>query len=853
MARRVLELRVHGVSNTPPAALLGIAPKPGDPDADRGPKPRLVAGDSTTGFYRPSTSSPTDPVTVEGYSWGALTSGARAVKDVRRALWTLLLPFALANLALHARPDIPPDGKKETWSSQSGITAWLVRVFCLSLTATFVLAATGVGVDLIAWQCVDKSCLSQIPGRWEFLASGWWSEPPHSMIAGLAVPLGVLAVVGFLSWRTYHYEAELPATPPTPSHQPALKNPMQDPTFWCGEGQVRRLAVLHLATGAVVAVLIPLGAVLAMDPPVGARAVVAWATVAAAGAALLLCVAVLGHPYLTHRGGDTPLGRYAAWVIGLAVVAVLGTVAVLLFSDGPAGTPLKDLRPPAGCAVDRSVAGCAEDRSLPGYDWVVAWMGTTQVLLLIAIAGVARAGRRALVPPAIATVLLLLGNAWRANCLPGAVPGPRWLHTWALAAPLIGAAALVTLLLPRRVAQPEAAEHAGMVWGGRGPAVVAGLGWLLGAAYSTGVLYWTTDRLNRGATPNGVSAITPPIPVMWGGLALLVSLLAVAVAAGRALVIFLRLRRQSLAEIAPPGRDLSPHERRRARDVAAFRGLHRLVGEHALRLAGRLAPVIMVLAIAGTSAALSHDRPAPPKPTSWQLVVVKATADIGDSLAGLIPVLVAGLGLLVYRSETVRRTVGIIWDIATFWPRAAHPLGPPSYAERAVPQLETRTTGLMALPEHDPQRPDAIILSGHSQGSVICAAVVLQLPADWRARTWFFSYGCQLTRLYGRVFPAYFGPERLPVITELLVTNPQSTLRWTNFWRETDPLGWPVEAGERQVLVPDPEALHPSGGEVNDPPIRNHSGYHEAPEFVRERDRVVAGPAAGPSGGNRTG
>lgn len=81
----------------------------------------------------------------------------------------------------------------------------------------------------------------------------------------------------------------------------------------------------------------------------------------------------------------------------------------------------------------------------------------------------------------------------------------------------------------------------------------------------------------------------------------------------------------------------------------------------------------------------------------------------------------------------------------------------------------------MALPEGDPQRPDDIILSGHSQGSVICAAVVLQLPAGWRARIWFFSYGCQLTRLYGRIFPAYFGLERLPVGTELLVSNPRST------------------------------------------------------------------------------
>ncbi|WP_200206620.1 hypothetical protein [Micromonospora coerulea] len=39
--------------------------------------------------------------------------------------------------------------------------------------------------------------------------------------------------------------------------------------------------------------------------------------------------------------------------------------------------------------------------------------------------------------------------------------------------------------------------------------------------------------------------------------------------------------------------------------------------------------------------------------------------------------------------------------------------------------------------------------------------------------------------------------------------------------------------------VRDPEALHPSAGEVADPPIRNHSGYPGASEFDRERTRVA--------------
>ena len=71
------------------------------------------------------------------------------------------------------------------------------------------------------------------------------------------------------------------------------------------------------------------------------------------------------------------------------------------------------------------------------------------------------------------------------------------------------------------------------------------------------------------------------------------------------------------------------------------------------------------------------------------------------------------------------------------------------------------------------------------------------------------------------------------------LTWPSGHVAWTNFWRDTEPLGWRVSAGERDVPVTDPEALHPSGGEVADPPIRNHSGYPDALEFHRER-AVVA-------------
>ncbi|MCM0678723.1 hypothetical protein NCC78_29215 [Micromonospora phytophila] len=864
MIGRVLELRVHGVSNTPPDQLLGLQPDP----TGEAPQPWLVAGDPVTGFYRSAAAGPGDPIVVEAYSWGQLTSGARTARDVERALWTLLLPFTLANVALHARPEIPPDPDTERWASRSGITAWLIRLFCLSLTGTAVLAVTAVGVDLIGWQCVDDDCLGRIPGPWEFLGHGWWREGARALAVGLLVPLGLLAVLGTVCWRTYQYEAEMPADPvtataagaragagtdadnhpgqpvedppPVPEPPPGPPdNPLQDPTFWCGEGQLRRAAVLHLCTGAVVAAAVPLGTVLAMDPPRGVRAAVAWPTVAVLAVVVLIAVVALARPWLTRRAGATPLGPWSIAVAMLAGLGLVGTLLVLLLPDGPAGTPLAELRPPAGCGRHPVTPGCPVDRSLPGLDWIIAWLATGQLLLLIAIGSAARSGRRALAAPASAGLLLALGFAWVDGWLPGLPPAPAPLEVWMLALPALTLAA-TGLLLPRTRPATEGQPlepHTDLAWGGRAPALIAGAGWVLCVSYCAGLLYWVTDRLNNGATPSGLSPVVPPIPVMWAGLAFTVALLALAATAAHAGLLFVRLRRQEYAELAPPGHTLSGHELRRCRDVSAYRALHRLVGEHALRLAGCYAVVAGVLAALGCTAVLSHARPHPAAATGGA-AVLKTISDVGDSLLGWLPALVAGLGLLVYRNNVVRRSVGVIWDVGTFWPRAAHPLAPPSYAERAVPELQTRTAGLLALAEHDPRAVDGIILSGHSQGTVICAAVIFQLPARWRRRIWFFSYGCQLTRLYGRIFPAYFGPERLPVLTEVLTPAPGRT-GWTNFWRDTDPLGWQVTAGERDVAVRDPEALHPCDGEVADPPIRSHSGYPEAPEFHRERSRVA--------------
>ena len=337
---------------------------------------------------------------------------------MERALWTLLLPFTLANVALHARPGIPPDPDKERWASRSGITAWLIRLFCLSLTCTLVLTADrrrGRPHRLAVRRAGLPAAGSPARGSSSAEPLVAHGRPgARRRAAGATAPcwpvlgrrrLAHLPVRGARCRADPHHHA--PARDGRRSQPAAARSPRSPrPTrcrtrrFWSGEGQLRRAAVLHLCVGAAVAAAVPVGAVLVMDPARGVRAVIAWPTVAAA----------------RRRGGDRRGGGRPA----LADPAQRGHPARPVeprrrraHRPGPG----RDLHPPAAAGRARrhpaaavppagrvrpcsraSPAACT-DHSLPGYDGLVAWLATDQVLLLIAIGAVARSGRRALLRP----------------------------------------------------------------------------------------------------------------------------------------------------------------------------------------------------------------------------------------------------------------------------------------------------------------------------------------------------------------------------------------------------------------------------------------------------------------------
>jgi hypothetical protein len=190
-------------------------------------------------------------------------------------------------------------------------------------------------------------------------------------------------------------------------------------------------------------------------------------------------------------------------------------------------------------------------------------------------------------------------------------------------------------------------------------------------------------------------------------------------------------------------------------------GVERAVGRVVL-IAGYVLLVALVVFIAGEQ--------------DWRFI---------EAPSRIIGLFVLGMVVLAWRSRsnpTLRRTIGILWDIGSFFPRAAHPLAPPSYGERAIPDLARRVERLTATPG------SRVVLSGHSQGSVMVVATVLQLAPDTAERVDLLTHGSPIRRLYLRFFPAYFGPYTLRAAYKRVGG------RWRNLYRDTDAIGgWALD------------------------------------------------------------
>ena len=333
---------------------------------------------------------------------------------------------------------------------------------------------------------------------------------------------------------------------------------------------------------------------------------------------------------------------------------------------------------------------------------------------------------------------------------------------------------------------------------GRGAPAVAAIATGLAVAFSAELVYRVADLLNRNQPTPGQLLMSPPVAYMWAIFGFVLAVVGTLVVAGLVTVVSGRSRfRDAAAIVARDFPDAPPEANDRLRQV-----------ERAIawaRFTERLESLTVVYAsLVGLGLATSAFGFMGHYPADLVQGYIGVPGDLVNFLVGVGSWVIAGLllglvvgGIFAYRTAEFRRYVGVIWDLGTFWPRSAHPFAPPCYAERAVPELARRITYLTG-------RGDRVLLSGHSHGSVLLAATVLQLPPEVTDRVALLTYGSPLRRLYGPLFPAYVGEETLREVGRRV------GWRWINIWRETDQIGGWIFSPRRQddpAPADDPAAM----------------------------------------------
>lgn len=795
-----VELRIHGVSGTPPAQMLEHV------DVVR------VAGDRQSGFYRRSLATRDAPDEVdaglEAYSWSGLTSGGAT-----RVLWLLLAPFALVNTAVWARP--PGERGSAPARFAQGALSAVLRLLALLLTGSLVVAAASIGMDLVAWQCGGSpECRAKLPWSWLLEELG---TPGRRLAVGAAAPALLIVVLWALGRHTWRRYERVHPEPRASAGDDAV--PLADPRFWDGDAAVRRLRVLHVAS--------------------------AWA----------LLAGLVAYPLGPGHIDGAPVPAGPPWLLTgvvLAAAAVYAVCAVLMLIPG---------------ATSRArVVSRGDTRRpwLPGRSLLGLAMGLVVLALVIAVLPVPELGREA-DGPVVESVY-----PWG---LRGRLPGVN--EVLEAGAALQGALVLGLFALTfaiRRLAGHH--RRSGDVrWPDRyaGP-VLAAMGWLLAGGL------WAGLTVRVGLALGSDDVLLPPV-YSWVG-AVTVGVLVLTVVTAAALWGHARWRRRAeaaavLDDVAVLARawapDAGPYPPTTMKETARARFDERVGMIASARALARLSDRVgsALLALVGLSLVLVvgaaiwyQTTPAEARVLGLATGWASRLADAGTWLMGAAAIGFAALGYAAYRTPTLRAKVGVIWDVTSFWPRGAHPLAPPCYSERIIPDLSRRMTHLA--------KDGPVVVSAHSQGTVIALATLLQVqdaaPATAPAAAGplpvaLLTYGSPLRQLYQAFFPAYVNADAFARAMGAPDSTDGAEWPWRNLYRATDPIGgWLLDprttvtgpedvAASLDLRLVDPvftEDANPSW-----PETRGHGDYVADAAFAWARSLVVTKAAARAAGRRR--
>jgi hypothetical protein len=789
----VTELRVHGVGGSPPEASLGDL------------APEQVMGDAIAGFYRSSDhrADAADQAGrldvdrhVEVYSWGGLTSRSKV-----RVLWLALLPFLFANLAGWM---CPAATRNSTWKFRLHRLA--AGLGGLALTVNAALIAVVISADVIAYQTARAGiALHQwwlAPLGWRFIAG----HPGRQVMIGVLVPVLFVLALTWLASTTWRYEA---VRPPYRVSAPrkdrtrmttaaALPAGLADDEFWDGQGSVELITWVHVAvTGGFLAVVLGVTA-RALSAGSPHAAVLGWAAIVLGAATVVLGAGYVAADALTTPSMDPP-----------AVPAAGAGPAA-----GPDGNALSDalrvamgyLRYAAAAALVlaglfawlQPASGYGRRAGLPGMTGLAGW---TALAIAVALA--------------IGLISMLLGLPGGKDTCKGAPWVTLMLGFGLLNILLLGAGIWVAHLVGPVTSDAAEALAKGHIY----------LPYLVTAGAP--LVAWAV-----------VLAMVAFV-LVEGGRWLLTGRLPVATAQEyRDQAAVFRdaqtgARRywywSGLNPFAPPGVPSQDDGggKNWQRQIARVQFLARAPHDATWLLWAIVGgQVIMALCV-------------------WRLHVQPPVLirNVGVGLAGLaVPALMAFL-YSAWSDTTRRRLICIAWDIGTFWPRSYHPLAPPCYTERAIPELQRRMWWL-----HD--NGGRVMLTSHSQGTVLAAAALVQpgcRPTGDRPAL--ITFGSPLIKLYGWGFPAYFGRA---LLGPLAADGAGQLNDWHNFHYPTDPIGGPVAAGlpaacgdPVDIGYLDPAECYYVYGQAP-PSAQGHSGYWADPRVWAEINRVAAGLGDGP-------
>ncbi|MFW0786546.1 hypothetical protein AAFP35_18780 [Gordonia sp. CPCC 206044] len=744
------ELLTHGVSGTDVERLLDVDAseiRP-DPRATRwGLQGRGMFGTTPDGIRD-------DGVTRVGYRWGAMTSGLAL-----QALWALMTPFALINVAAWM---LPSAGRWWTWAARCAL-----RLLGLTLTAILVAQLSFIAIDVLGTQCRQLAGDNDAKYRcWDWIATtddGWravW------ILLALCAVLLLGAVISLTCDNDKDARDREPAYRVTAEAAPGVAS---DGFVHPRAARAPGLLTPHAMIGA----LVPAAMMLGGGP-----------------------MSFDEHPILLSL------------TVGLIILS--GLAAALC--DDP-----------------------RRSRSRPSKESDVLrrlWIGSGD--------------RLSLVWPAAALVVLVLATCIALPDRLSAPVGPddelMLLSLFLTASAIIAVVLLVVAVMAIQATRARhrlATDDPGPWLGGMHGPVVAILGTLLGAGAgvaltrlviglvmspvsspdepaATGLVSIVMQQIQQLFLTSALSETGVRLPDtyaattwMWG-TATVATVVCVA-ATGLWNVRASRPRRrwaaelQRAAHLSPPHPpaptirtsgvpDVDPPSRR-------LRLTWYLAGLKCF-LPGLLAQVTGSAVVLGALAFwIVHRWPG----ADYIDNAVNSRVGQWFQTLGLVVLLAIASALLraiyngIRKPKSTGRNLGVLWDLASFWPREAHPLVPPAYAPRAIRDLTQYT--VTALSADDPPRP--LVLCGHSQGSLLMYAVanrVIAIDERYAQRLSLMTYGSQLGWAYGRAFPTALDNVTHRRLLEKLDE------RWLNLVRFTDYIGDAVWSR------PDPDGIHSRTG-----------------------------------------